>query len=102
MVQSCYIEHHAGIVVSRALTDRLDAASLELIFTKMFRTVKKAHPNFEVGKTLQGIIMDWSDAERKAVSGAVGEAVAERVCKGCKELHLRFDTLLQFTPLLSA
>ena len=71
-------------MVCRALTDKLDGNTLGMISKKMFQTVKDSHLEFKVGETLQGIIMDWSDAERKAMADAVGERTAEKVCKGCK------------------
>ena len=66
------------------MTDRVDATFLELVFRKIFKQVKEAHPKFGVGKSLQAIIMDWSDAERKAISGAVGESIAEKCAKDAR------------------
>ena len=56
----------------------------------MFQTVKGNHPEFKIGISLQGIIMDWSDTERTAMANAVGEDVAKKVCKGCKVRILHY------------
>ena len=40
--------------------NRLDASAY---FEATFNEVKKKHPNFGVGKTLKGIVADWSDTQ---------------------------------------
>ena len=39
--------------------------------------------NFEVGKTLRGIVIDWSGAEVNGLRKAVGDTVAIGLLKGC-------------------
>ena len=39
---------------------------------------------FEVGTTLRGIVIDWSDAEANGLRKAVGDIVANRLLKGCQ------------------
>ena len=64
--------------------DRLDAKAYQQAFSAVFDEVKKDYPEFAVGKTLMGVITDWSDAQLNGLIGAVGEEVASRVVKGCK------------------
>ena len=50
-----------GHVVARVRLDRLTAEAYEHCFRSVFESVKKSHQQFEVGKTLIGVILDWSD-----------------------------------------
>ena len=75
---------HLGIVVCRALADRITQKAYEMIFARMFEEVQKRHPTFQVGVSLQGIVADWSDTQRSALGTVLGEEVATVVCKGCK------------------
>ena len=75
---------HLGIVVCRALADRITQKAYEMIFARMFEEVHKRHSTFQVGVSLQGIVTDWSDTQRSALGTVLGEEVATAVCKGCK------------------
>ena len=48
------------------------------------RFLDKKHPAFGVGKTLKGIIADWSDTQLQGLQDAVGEERANNVVKGCQ------------------
>lgn len=74
----------AGMVVARVRLNTLDAQAYAACFHAVFSCVKKNHPLFEVGKTLYGIILDWSDHQLKGLEQAVGKDVAGRVVKGCQ------------------
>ena len=47
-------------------------------------TVKADHPKFTVGKTLYGVIVDWSDAQIRGLKEAVGSELAMGIIKGCQ------------------
>ena len=47
------------------------------MFKEIFRQCKEDHKNFDV-TNLKGIVLDWSDAERKGVE-AMGKETAERL-----------------------
>ena len=49
----------------------------------MIRICQESYANFEIGKSLKRIIIDWSDAEAKGLREAVGSDVANNVLKGC-------------------
>ena len=55
----------------------------------MFESVKKSHPQFEVGKTLIGVILDWSDQQMRGLEAAVGKDTAAYVAKGCRVHYTR-------------
>lgn len=82
------------MVVARVRLDSLDAQAYAACFNAVFICVKKNHPLFEVGKTLCGIILDWSDHQLKGLEQAVGKDVAGKVVKGCQ---VRYDKLATTT-----
>ena len=55
----------------------------QLAFSKVFAKCKTDTPNFELGKSLLGVIIDWSDTEIQGLGGAVGPDVARKLLKGC-------------------
>ena len=70
--------------MARVRLNRLTANAYAQCFRSVFETVKKDHPHFAVGKSLQGIVLDWSDHQMKGLEAAVGEEVASKVAKGCR------------------
>ena len=40
--------------------------------------------HFECGRTLVGIVVDWSDAEAQGLHEAVGEKLGNQLLKGCR------------------
>ena len=81
------------IVVARVRTNKLDSPAYKDAFQAIFSKVKEYHPDFEVGKTLNGIICDWSDTQLKGIEQAVGLEVANRVVKGCQVQYFVMDKL---------
>ena len=79
----------AGHVVARVRLDHLTAEAYEHCFKSVFQTVKKTCPQFAVGKTLLGVVLDWSDQQMKGLEGAVGEDTAAKVAKGCRVHFIR-------------
>ena len=71
------------VVVSRVRMDKQDGNAYALAFSKTFKKCKADHPDFEPGKTLKGVVVDWSDAEIKGLSQAVGQDMAIELLKGC-------------------
>ena len=47
-------------------------------------TCKQDHPDLSLGKTLKGIVLDWSDTERAAIEQAIGKDLAGQLLKGCQ------------------
>ena len=50
----------------------------------MFENCSAEYSEFEVGKSLKGVVIDWSDAEVAGLRGAIGEDLARKLLKGCK------------------
>ena len=64
--------------------DKLDSSAYEAAFHSIFTDTKKNHPEFDVGKTLKGIVADWSDTQMNGLKLAIGETKANKVVKGCQ------------------
>ena len=62
---------------------------LMLCFSAMFERCKKLYPSFEIGKTLFGVVVDWSDAEANGLRDAVGSEAANKLLKGCQVHWIR-------------
>ena len=71
------------VIVSRVRIDKQDGNAYALAFSKTFQKCKSDHPSFEPGKTLKGVVVDWSDAEIKGLGQAVGQDIAIQLLKGC-------------------
>ena len=54
--------------------DKQDTIAHVLAFKKTFDACKGKYPNVKVGKTLLGIVVDWSDTEVSGLGHAVGKA----------------------------
>ena len=72
-----------GMTVARVRFNKLTTEAYSECFKAIFSTVAKIYPSFSVGKSLVGILMDWSDQQFNGLEQAVGKDVAEAVVKGC-------------------
>ena len=61
----------------------------QLAFKLIFETCHQEHPNFKVGESLKGIIIDWSDTEAKELCEVIGKDTTELVVKGCNVRWIR-------------
>ena len=64
--------------------NRLNTDAYTEAFEAVFYTVEISHPGFKVGKTLQGIVVDWSEQQVNGLEAVVGKETAEKVIKGCQ------------------
>ena len=55
----------------------------------MFDKCKQVDIAFVLGKTLLGVVTDWSDSEIKGLKNVVGEETAGELLKGCQVHWLR-------------
>ena len=61
-----------------------DGLITEKLFPTALNHCSQSSKTFEVGKTLLGVVIDWSDAEAAGLNLAVGEHKAGELLKGCK------------------
>ena len=73
-----------GTVVGRVFVTGTSGEAHKQCFKALFDSVKKSDHSFKVGKTLKGIILDWSDAQLGGLKEVVGDDVASSVVKGCQ------------------
>ena len=76
-------------VIARVRLSQQSAEACGLSFRKIITKCRVHCPEFEIGTTLLGIMIDWSDAEIKGLQLAVGDKQAEELLKGCKVHWLR-------------
>lgn len=64
--------------------NKINAEAYKEAFQAVFGEVKRHHKEFEVGKTLKGIIADWSDTQINGLELAIGKETTDMVIKGCQ------------------
>lgn len=64
--------------------NKLDEEAYKQALTAIFAQVKESYPQFQVGKTLNGIIADWSDTQLKGLQAAVGVEVLTESSKDAR------------------
>ena len=72
------------VVVARVRLDKEGSKGYGLAYKKMFEKCSSDYPEFEVGKSLKGVVTDWSDAEIAGLRSAVGEDLGSKLLKGCQ------------------
>ena len=72
------------VAVARVRSNEEDANFYSVAFKAVFDQCKEDHKEFGVGKTLKGIILDWSDTERKGLQLAIGEELCDKLLIGCQ------------------
>ena len=60
-------------VIARVRLSQQSTEAYALSFRKIIAKCKADCPEFEIGTTLLGIMIDWSDAEIKSLHFAVGK-----------------------------
>ena len=76
-------------MISRVRLTRQNAEAYALAFSKTFANCKNKHADFEIGKSLLGIVIDWCDAEINGLRKAVGREIAVKLLKGCSVHSIR-------------
>lgn len=77
------------MVVARVWLSTQSEQGYRLAYKKMFDHCKDQYSNFDLGKSLQAIVIDWSDAEVNGLKAAIGEKQAMSLFRGCKVHWLR-------------
>lgn len=79
------------MAVSRVLLTKQSGEAFATAFNKVFETVTKIHPEFEGGHSLDGITVDFSDAEAKGFREAFGKEKANSLLRGCEVSAHHYD-----------
>ena len=75
--------------VSRVLCDKQDGESYGLSFHEVFKQATKINPNFDNGKTLRQIVVDFDDAEYNGFTQVLGKDITEKLLRGCSVHWMR-------------
>ena len=70
------------MAVARVRSNRENVQFYAEAFKQIFEQCKEDHKDFKV-ENLKGIVMDWSDTERKGLELAIGKTTAEKLVIGC-------------------
>ena len=70
------------VVVARVRMDK-GAKGYGLAY-KMYDKCSADYSNFEIGNSLKGVVLDWSDAEVAGLRAAIGEDLTRKLLKGCQ------------------
>ena len=77
------------MVVCRVRITKQTKEAYAFCFRLIFDQCKKDNPEFNVEKTLLGVVIDWNDAEAEGLRLAVGKETANVLLKGCKVHWIR-------------
>ena len=75
--------------VSRVLCDKQDGESYGLSFHEVFKQATKINPNFDNGKSLRQIVVDFDDAEYNGFTQVLGKCITEKLLRGCSVHWMR-------------
>ena len=66
ILQNCFFYCSGHVhVAARVQLDQITTEAYQHCFSAIFDTMKKDYPSFEVGKSLQELVVDWSDQHTK-------------------------------------
>lgn len=75
--------------VSRVLCDRQDGESYGVSFHEVFEQATKMNSNFNHGKSLRQIVVDFDDAEYNGFTRVLGKDITEKLIRGCSVHWMR-------------
>ena len=88
--------HWQGLLLSKFVQTSSTFQPTKKHSRPSFPKSKSYHPHFEVGKTLSGIICDWSDTQLKGLEKSAGVEGTNQVVKGCQVRYILVWTLWSF------
>ena len=71
------------VIVARLRSNKENSEMYRKAFTLMFDTCRVDEPSYDLHKSLQGIVIDWSDTERSGLVKALGSELATKLSRGC-------------------
>lgn len=74
----CYVP------VARVFLNKQDTLSMAFALKKLFTYITEHCRNFAMGRNLQQLMVDFSDAEDRAVREVLPENLVEKIFRGCK------------------
>ena len=80
IVLSCY----TGTPVAQYLLNKRSGEPHDKVFCEMFTAVNEPHNDFNNGQNIEGITVDFSEAEANRLEEPLGSQMASKVLCGCK------------------
>ena len=71
------------VIVACLRSNKENSGMCRKAFTLMFDTCRTDEPFYDVHKSLQGIVIDWSNTERSGLVKALGSELATKLLQGC-------------------
>lgn len=79
-----YCHYFTGTPVARCLLNKQSGEAHGKVFREMFAAVNEQHKDFNYGNKIEGITVDFSDAEANGLEEPLGTEMASKVLRGCK------------------
>lgn len=70
--------------MARVLLNAQTSKAHATAFRKVFEGTTRRYPSFDNGKNIQGITVDFSDAEAKGLREVLGQEFVNKILRGCK------------------
>ena len=70
--------------MARCLLNKQNGEAHGRVFQEIFKAVNEQHSDFNKGERIEGITVDFSDAEANGLKEPLGKEMASRVLRGCK------------------
>ena len=71
------------VIIAHLRSNKENSEMYRKAFTLMFDICRADEPSYDVHKSLQGIIIDWSDTECSGLVKALGSELATKLLQGC-------------------
>lgn len=75
---------YAGTPVARYLLNKQSGEAHGKVFHEMFASVNEQHIQFNNGQNIEGITVDFPDAEANGLEEPLGLQMASKVLRRCK------------------
>ena len=72
------------IAVAQIHSNIKDSEFYANAFKAVFKQCEQIHKEFGVGKTLKGIVMDWSYTKRSGLQTVIGKELCDKLIVGCR------------------
>ena len=75
---------YPGTPVARCLLNKQNGEAHGKVFREMFAAVNEQHNDFNNGQNIEGITVDFSDAEANGLEEPLGSQMTSKVLRECK------------------
>ena len=88
---------HAGTPVAQCLLNKQNGEAHGKVFSEIFSSVNQQYEDFNNGKRIEAITVDFSDAEANGLEEPLGKDMTSKILRGCKVNLISFiETQINF------